>query len=194
MTGIELGPRHEVRAVLTETGRIETEVVINAAGMWAPQVAAMAGAHLVSTPSSTSTSRWRPSAGHELPHDLPCFRDPDYLVYGKSEAGGVLFGGYEHDPVRALAGRRAVGAQRRRRVPADEARFAPLMQGAAQRFPFLADAGVVKLVCHPDAMTPDGNPLVGELPGVPGFFVAAGPLAQRLRRSGRHRQGASPSS
>ncbi len=48
------------------------------------------------------------------------------------------------------------------------------MQGAARRFPFLADAGVVKLVCHPDAMTPDGNPLVGELPGVPGFFVAAG--------------------
>ena len=66
------------------------------------------------------------------------------------------------------------GSTAARAVPADEARFAPLMQGAAQRFPFLADAGVVKLVCHPDAMTPDGNPLVGELPGVPGFFVAAG--------------------
>src|SRR4029077_11512260 len=48
------------------------------------------------------------------------------------------------------------------------------MQGAARRFPFLADAGVVKLVCHPDAMTPDGNPLVGELQGTPGFFAAAG--------------------
>ena len=50
VTGIELGPRHEVRAVLTESGRIETEVVVNAAGMWAPQVAAMVGAQLVSTP------------------------------------------------------------------------------------------------------------------------------------------------
>ncbi|MDX6563459.1 MAG: hypothetical protein QOD65_3273, partial [Gaiellales bacterium] len=173
VTGIELGPRHEVRAVLTESGRIETEVVVNAAGMWAPQVAAMAGASLVSIPVEHQHIALAAVAGHELPRDLPCFRDPDYLVYGKSEAGGVLFGGYEHDPAaRWLDG--VPWEHSGRSVPADEARFAPLMQGAARRFPFLADAGVVKLVCHPDAMTPDGNPLVGELPGVPGFFVAAG--------------------
>src|SRR4051812_12212968 len=173
VTGIELGPRHEVRAVLTESGRIETEVVVNAAGMWAPQVAAMAGASLVSIPVEHQHVALAAVDGNELPRDLPCFRDPDYLVYGKSEAGGVLFGGYEHDPAaRWLDG--VPWEHSGQSVPADEARFAPLMQGAAQRFPFLADAGVVKLVCHPDAMTPDGNPLVGELPGVPGFFVAAG--------------------
>ena len=173
VTGFELGRRHEVRAVLTESGRIETEVVINAAGMWAPQVAAMAGAALVSTPVEHQHIALAAVEGHELPRELPCFRDPDYLVYGKSEAGGILFGGYEHDPVaRWLDG--VPWDHSGQSVPADEARFAPLMQGAAQRFPFLADAGVVKLVCHPDAMTPDGNPLVGELPGVPGFFVAAG--------------------
>jgi glycine cleavage system aminomethyltransferase T/glycine/D-amino acid oxidase-like deaminating enzyme len=173
VTGIELGPRREVRAVLTEAGRIETEVVVNAAGMWAPQVAAMAGAQLVSTPVEHQHIALAAVEGHELPHDLPCFRDPDYLVYGKSEAGGALFGGYEHDPAaRWLDG--VPWDHSERTVPPDEARFAPLMQGAARRFPFLADAGVVKLVCHPDAMTPDGNPLVGELPGVPGFFVAAG--------------------
>ena len=33
---------------------------------------------------------------------------------------------------------------------------------------------MVALVCHPDAMTPDGNPLLGPIPGVPGFWVAAG--------------------
>ena len=48
------------------------------------------------------------------------------------------------------------------------------MAGAVRRFPFLEDAGMVTLVCHPDAMTPDGNPLLGPLPGVPGFWVAAG--------------------
>ena len=173
VTGIELGPRHEVRAIVTEGGRIETEVVVNAAGMWAPQVAAMAGARLVSIPVEHQHIALAAVAGHELPREAPCFRDPDYLVYGKSEAGGVLFGGYEHDPVaRWIDG--VPWDHSGQTVPADEARFAPLMQGAAQRFPFLADAGVVKLVCHPDAMTPDGNPLVGELPGVPGFFVAAG--------------------
>ena len=48
------------------------------------------------------------------------------------------------------------------------------MDGAARRFPFLADAGVIALVCHPDAMTPDGNPLLGPMPGVRGFWLAAG--------------------
>ena len=92
--------------------------------------------------------------------------------------------------IRPRAGSTACrGSTAGRRVPADEARFAPLMQGAARRFPFLADAGVVKLVCHPDAMTPDGNPLVGELPGRARLLRRGRPLAQRLRRRGRHRQG-----
>ena len=43
---------------------------------------------------------------------MPCFRDPDNLVYGKSEHGGMVFGGYEADPVLALGGRRAMGACR----------------------------------------------------------------------------------
>ena len=48
------------------------------------------------------------------------------------------------------------------------------MAGAIRRFPFLADAEAIRLVCHPDAMTPDANPLLGPLPGVRGFWVAAG--------------------
>ena len=48
------------------------------------------------------------------------------------------------------------------------------MDGAARRFPFLADAEIIKLVCHPDAMTPDATPLLGPMPGVRGFCMAAG--------------------
>ena len=43
-------------------------------------------------------------------------------------------------------------------LPADYERFAPLMAGAIRRFPFLADAEAIRLVCHPDAMTPDAEP------------------------------------
>ena len=63
------------------------------------------------------------------------------------------------------------------------------MAGAIRRFPFLADAEAIRLVCHPDAMTPDANPLLGPLPGVRGFWVAAGSVAQRVRRRGRDRPG-----
>ena len=173
VTGFNLGPRHEIRRVLTQHTDIETEVVVNAAGMWAPQVAAMVGAFIPSTPVDHQHVALRAVPGHELPDDMPCFRDPDNLVYGRSEHGGMLFGGYEAEPrARWLDG-----------VPWDHAatslapeweRFGPLMDGAIRRFPFLADAEVVRLVCHPDAMTPDANPLLGPMPGVPGFWVAAG--------------------
>jgi 4-methylaminobutanoate oxidase (formaldehyde-forming) len=48
------------------------------------------------------------------------------------------------------------------------------MAGAVRRFPFLRDAEVIRLVCHPDAMTPDANPLLGPMPGIRGLWVAAG--------------------
>jgi 4-methylaminobutanoate oxidase (formaldehyde-forming) len=38
----------------------------------------------------------------------------------------------------------------------------------------MREAGIVKLVCHPDAMTPDASPLVGPVPGVRGLYMAAG--------------------
>jgi glycine cleavage system aminomethyltransferase T/glycine/D-amino acid oxidase-like deaminating enzyme len=172
-TAIELGPGRRVQAVITDAGRIETELVVNACGMWAPQVAAMVGAFAPSVPVDHQHIALHAVDGHELPREMPCFRDTDNLVYGRSEAGGVLFGGYEPNPVaRWVDG--VPWDHAGRVLPADPDRFAQLMEGAARRFPFLEDAGVVTLVCHPDAMTPDGNPLLGPMPGVPGFWMAAG--------------------
>jgi glycine cleavage system aminomethyltransferase T/glycine/D-amino acid oxidase-like deaminating enzyme len=173
VTGLELTPRREVRRVLTDAGAIDTEIVVDAAGMWAPQIAAMVGGWLPSTPVDHQHIALKAVPGSELPRDMPCFRDPDNLVYGKSENGGVVFGGYELDPV----SRWEDGVpwdHAARSLPPDLERFTPLMSGAVRRFPFLADAEVVRLVCHPDAMTPDANPLLGPLPGVRGFWVAAG--------------------
>ena len=173
VTGIELDDRGAVAAVLTDRGRIETEHVVNACGIWAPQVSAMVGAFTPSVPVDHQHIALMAVPGHELPRDMPCFRDTDNLVYGRSEAGGVLFGGYEPDPVaRWVDG--VPWSHSSANLPADEQRFARLWAGAARRFPFLEDAGMVTLECHPDAMTPDGNPLLGPMPGVPGFWLAAG--------------------
>ena len=173
VTGIELSNRGAIKAVLTETGRIETDVVVVAAGIWAPQIAAMAGAFITSTPVDHQHAALRAVAGHELPGDMPCFRDPDNLIYGKSEAGGVILGGYEPDPVaRWIDG--VPWDHSGTSLPPDQGRFEQLLRGAARRFPFLSEAGIVKLVCHPDAMTPDANPLLGPVPGIPGLYLAAG--------------------
>ena len=85
----------------------------------------------------------------------------------------MLFGGYEPNPVSrwhdGVPWEHGASL-----LPSDPARFKQLMDGAVRRFPFLDEAGVTALVCHPDAMTPDGNPLLGPMPGVRGFWLAAG--------------------
>ncbi|HEX5466934.1 MAG TPA: FAD-dependent oxidoreductase, partial [Candidatus Limnocylindrales bacterium] len=173
VTGIELTPRREVARVRTDGGDIVTELVVDAAGMWAPRVAAMVGAWFPSTPVDHQHIALKAVPGQEVPADMPCFRDPDNLVYGKAEHGGILFGGYEPEPVaRWVDG--VPWEHAATSLPPDYDRFAPLMEGAVRRFPFLAEAEVVNLVCHPDAMTPDAAPLLGPLPGLHGFWVAAG--------------------
>ena len=173
VTGFELSARREITAVLTDAGPIATELVVNAAGMWAPQVAAMVGAFIPSTPVDHQHIALKAVPGSELPREMPCFRDPDNLVYGKSEHGGMVFGGYELDP-RSRWEDGVPWEHAAQSLPPDWERFAPLMAGAIRRFPFLADAEAIRLVCHPDAMTPDANPLLGPLPGIRGFWVAAG--------------------
>jgi glycine cleavage system aminomethyltransferase T/glycine/D-amino acid oxidase-like deaminating enzyme len=173
VTAIELDPRRRVRAVVCEGERIETEHVVNAAGIWAPQVAAMVGAFSPSVPVDHQHVAMAQVPGHVFPKDMPCFRDPDHLVYGKAEAGGLLIGGYEPDPparwIEGVPWDHAASP-----VESDMDRFAPLLEGAIARFPALEESGVIRLLCHPDAMTPDGNPLLGPMPGVPGFWIAAG--------------------
>ncbi|HEX4035568.1 MAG TPA: FAD-dependent oxidoreductase [Solirubrobacteraceae bacterium] len=171
--GIELGKRGEVRAVITDSGPIETERVVNAAGIWAPRVAAMAGAFIPSVPVDHQHVAMAAVAGSEVARDAPCFRDTDNLVYGRGESGGMLVGGYEHDPVSRWSDG-VPWEHGSSPVPSDMERFAPLLEGAIRRFPFLEESGVIRLLCHPDAMTPDGNPLLGPTPGVPGLWTLAG--------------------
>jgi glycine cleavage system aminomethyltransferase T/glycine/D-amino acid oxidase-like deaminating enzyme len=172
VTGIETRDGR-VTAVETDDGRIEAETVVNACGMWAPRVAAMAGEFACSIPVDHQHIALHAVEGHELSRSTPCFRDTDNLVYGKAESGGVLFGGYEPDPVSRWHDG-APWEHGARPLPADHERFQQLMDGAVRRFPFLEDAGVIALICHPDAMTPDGNPLLGPTPRVRGFWLAAG--------------------
>lgn len=172
VTGIEVRDG-VVTGVDTEDGLIEADVVVNAAGMWAPRLAQLAGTFLCSIPVDHQHIALRAVDGHALPRDTPCFRDTDNLVYGKAESGGVLFGGYEPNPVSRWE-RGVPWEHGARALQPDHARFQQLMAGAVRRFPFLEDAGVVALVCHPDAMTPDGNPLLGPAPGVRGLWTAAG--------------------
>ena len=174
VTGFELSPAREIKRVLTDRGPIDAEIVVNAAGMWAPQVAAMVGAFVPSTPVDHQHVALKAVPGHELPRDMPCFRDPDNLVYGKSEHGGMVFGGYEAEPrARWLDG--VPWDHAATSLPPDWERFGPLMAGAIRRFPFLGrcrgDPPRLPSRCDDPGRQPAAW---GRMPGIRGFWMAAG--------------------
>jgi glycine cleavage system T protein len=173
VTGIELSSKGEVKRVLTEQGPIDTEIVINAAGLWAPKVAAMAGIHIPTTPVDHQHIALKAVKGHELPHHTPCLRDPDNLVYMREEAGGLVIGGYEPNPLaRWIDG--VPWEHGARALPGDYDRFEQLLEGAIRRIPYLENAEIVALVNHPGAYVPDCQPIVGPMPGARGFWMACG--------------------
>jgi glycine cleavage system T protein len=173
VTAIELSPKGDIRRVHTDQGSIRTEIVVNAAGMWAPRVAAMAGLHIPTTPVDHQHIALKAVAGHEFPATTPCLRDPDNLVYMRQEAAGLIIGGYEPDPLaRWIDG--VPWEHGGTTLPADYARFEQLLEGAIRRIPFLERAGIITLVCHPGAYTPDCQPMLGPMAGVHGMWIAAG--------------------
>lgn len=173
LTGIRLSPRGEVTHAVTDQGAIRTEVVVNAAGLWGPQVAAFAGVHLPTTPVDHQHIALKAVPGHELPHETPCLRDPDNLIYLREEQGGLVIGGYELNPnARWIDG--VPWEHGGQALAPDFERFDPILEGAIRRMPFLEKAEVVSLVCHPGAYTPDSRPMLGPVPGARGLWMAAG--------------------
>ncbi|NWG05543.1 MAG: FAD-dependent oxidoreductase [Chloroflexi bacterium] len=173
VTGIELSPKGEIQAVITDKGTIKTNLIVNAAGMWAPRLAAMVGVPLPTTPVDHQHITVKAVPGHEFPKNTPCLRDPDNLVYMREEQGGLVIGGYEPNPLaRWIDG--TPWEHSNATLPPDYDRFEMLLEGAIRRIPFLKDAGIIDITCHPGAYTPDCQPMLGPLPGVHGMWMLAG--------------------
>jgi 4-methylaminobutanoate oxidase (formaldehyde-forming) len=173
LTGIDLSPRGEITQVHTTQGSIKTEIVINAAGLWGPKVAAMAGVHIPTTPVDHQHVALKAVPGNEFPHSTPCLRDPDNLVYMREEAGGLVIGGYEPETLaRWIDG--VPWEHGGTTVPNDFDRFEILMEGAIRRLPFLDRAEMISLTCHPGAYTPDCQPIIGPVGGARGLWMACG--------------------
>ncbi|TMC62988.1 MAG: FAD-dependent oxidoreductase [Chloroflexota bacterium] len=169
-----------VRGVETERGYIEAEVVVNAGGMYAPEIALMAGITLPIIPMAHQYLVAR--IAEPIPADLPTMRDPDRLVYFRRDAGGLVMGGYERDP--SPFGLDGIAPDfNNRLLPEDWARFEPLSSYAVTRVPALEHGEVVKLINGPEAFTPDNEFVLGES-SVRGFYVAAGFCAHGIAGAG----------
>ena len=178
VTGIDV-ERGRVRAVETDGGRIETDTVVNAGGMFAAEIGRLAGVVVPVVPMAHEYLVTRPAG---LPLDLPTMRDPSLLVYFRGESGGLIMGGYERNP--APWGLDGIPSDfNGRLLEEDWDRFQELMENAIVRVPLLADAEVVRLVNGPEAFTPDGEFILGPT-DVRGLWVAAGFCAHGLAGAG----------
>jgi 4-methylaminobutanoate oxidase (formaldehyde-forming) len=171
--------RGRVTGVETDRGTIETEVVVNAGGMFAAELGRLAGVVVPVIPMAHEYLVTKPSS---VPLDVPTMRDPSLLVYFRGESGGLVMGGYERNP--APWGLDGIPADfNGRLLPEDWDRFEELMTNALVRVPELEHAEVIRLVNGPEAFTPDGEFILGPT-GMHGFWVAAGFCAHGLAGAG----------
>jgi glycine cleavage system aminomethyltransferase T/glycine/D-amino acid oxidase-like deaminating enzyme len=178
VTGITVD-HGRVTGVVTDKGEIETEIVVNAGGMFAGEIGRLAGVNVPVIPMAHEYLITKPSG---VPLDVPTMRDPSLLVYFRGESGGLVMGGYERYPAPwSLDG---IPADFNGKLLAEDwPRFEELMENALVRVPELGDAEVIRLINGPEAFTPDGEFILGPS-DVRGFWVAAGFCAHGLAGAG----------
>ena len=184
--GIETNS-NRVSAVITDRGRIEADVVVNASGMYAAEVGRMAGVRVPVVPFSHQylvTSGFREESDTRV---LPTLRDPDLLVYFRSDVRGLVMGGYERQSRPAFltdALQDSIPDDfNGRLLDEDWPRFEEITQNSIRRVPVMAEVQIRKLINGPEGFTPDNEFCLGETE-VDGFFVAAGFCAHGIAGAG----------
>jgi 4-methylaminobutanoate oxidase (formaldehyde-forming) len=163
--------RRRVTTVVTDAGDVEAECVVNAAGMWGREIAAMVGARV---PVCAVEHQYLVTEkSKRIPARLPSLRDPDGSFYVKPENGALAVGGWESNtrPWGAEGIARDFGPQL---LQPDFERFAPLADAATARIPMVADVGVRQMINGPIPITADGEPIIGLAPELDNLYHCCG--------------------
>ncbi len=153
----------------------DCEILVNAGGFWANEVARMVGARLPITNMEHHyivTESMAEVAAH--PNELPMIRDTDSQFYMRQEADGLLLGPWEKDCRAAWGGKGAPWSFGMELFEDDLDRLSDELSAIHARVPALNAAGVKRIVNGAISFAPDARPMIGPLPGAPDFFVACG--------------------
>ncbi|MDK3020665.1 GcvT family protein [Pseudodonghicola flavimaris] len=166
--------------VITDKGTVHAEHVVNAGGLWAREVGAMAGVYFPLHPmehqyivtEDVPEILAMVAEGREHPHVM----DPAGESYLRQEGRGLCIGFYEQ-PCRPWAVDGTPWSFGHELLPDDFDKIADSIEFAYKRFPVLATAGVKTVIHGPFTFAPDGNPLVGPVPGMRNYWSACGVMA-----------------
>lgn len=161
----------------TEQGPLTAEHVVNAGGLWARKVGRMVGLDHPLTPMLHHylVTEDVPEVA-AIEGDMPAVTDLEGFTYLQREGNGVLLGVYERNP-RHWKMEGADWDFGMELFPEDLDRIMPELSIGFARFPVLQDVGIKRWVNGAFTFTPDGNPLVGPVAGLPGYWAACGVMA-----------------
>ena len=181
---MELNPVSEGWQVVTEKGTIICEHVVNAAGLWAKQVGRMAGIELPVSPLAHHylLTETIPEIA-ALDKELPLVVDLEGFTYMRQDQNGMLLGIYEINHEHWMMGG-APWDYGMELLEEDLDRIEHELELGFNRYPVLQNAGVKNWVCGAFTFSPDGNPLVGPIRGIRGYWSACAVMAGFLQGGG----------
>ncbi len=168
-----------IKAVVTSKGRIETEYVVVACGVWSPRIAAMAGATIPLTPAVHQMVDVGPidvlqKSNTEVAY--PIIRDMDTFCYERQSAGSMEVGSYAHraiflhpDDIPSIEN----SALSPTELPLTQDDFDPQMEQAIELMEMLGDAEIKYSINGLLSLTPDAMPVLGETVEVKNLWSAA---------------------
>ncbi len=174
---LETNPHPDGWEIVTDKGTLICEHVVNAAGLWAREVAAMAGLYLPLLPMEHQylVTEDLPEI-YERAAEHPHVMDPGGESYLRQEGRGLCIGFYEQ-PCRGWAIDGTPWDFGHELLPNDFDKIEDSIAFAYRRYPVLERAGVKNVIHGPFTFAPDGNPLVGPVPGMRGYWTACAVMA-----------------
>ncbi|RWA72405.1 MAG: FAD-dependent oxidoreductase [Mesorhizobium sp.] len=167
--------------VITNKGEVVAEHVVNAGGLWAREVGRMVGLELpvlamehmyLITEDMPQVADWNRKTGTEIIHAV----DFDGELYLRQERGGMLMGTYEKAN-KVWSEFSTPWNFGHELLEPDIDRIAPSLEVGFRHFPAFEKTGIKQIINGPFTFAPDGNPLIGPVRGLPGFWVACGVMA-----------------
>lgn len=168
--GIALEGRRAA-GVVTNSGPIGCDILVNCAGLWAKRVGRMAGVELAT--SVVEHQYFLTEKKLDFDAGLTTLRDPDKNFYLKPDTGAFAIGGWE-EGTRGFHRGSPPFSCARELLPANLERLELFAVPAAERLPVLNEIGIQTVINGPIPVSADGEPLIGLAPGLDNFYLACG--------------------
>lgn len=160
--------------VVTTAGTIKADMVVNAAGLWAREVGALAGIVLPLVPVEHHylVTEMIPEIA-AMGRELPTIGDAEAGYYSRQEGQGLLLGAYE-DVCHHWAVDGTPLDFGHELLPNDLSRMEKNFEKAVERMSCLGAAGIKRIINGPMIFSPDLAPLIGPYPTLRNYYCACG--------------------